>query len=91
MPPVWPELAKDFASFNSRGRTYALKGDGNRAIADYSESIKLNPLYVEAYDNRGLAYKAAGRKAEAIADFRKAQSLDPSDQTSREQLKQLGA
>jgi tetratricopeptide (TPR) repeat protein len=53
--------------------------------------VKLDALYVEAYDNRGLAYKAQGKKAEAIADFKKAQSLDPQDQTSREQLKALGA
>ena len=43
-----------------------------------------------AYDNRGLAYKATGRKAEAIADFRKAQSIDPTDQVSRNELRKLG-
>ena len=70
---------------------FAAKGDNNRAIADYGEAIKLNPLHVEAYNNRGLAYKALGRRADAIADFRKSQSIDATDQTSRDELKRLGA
>ena len=31
-----------------------------------------------------------GRRAEAIADFRKAQSIDPADQVSKQQLRVLG-
>jgi hypothetical protein len=35
--------------------------------------------------------KWAGRSEEAIADFLKAQSIDPKDQASKEQLRGLGA
>jgi Flp pilus assembly protein TadD len=73
-----------------RGSALAAKGDHKRAVTDFDEAIKLNPLYVEAHNNRGLAYKALGRKAEAIADFRKSQSIDPTDQTSKDELKRLG-
>jgi Flp pilus assembly protein TadD len=66
------------------------KRDYTRAIADFTEAIRFDAKYVEAYNNRGLAYKATGRKAEAIADFRKAQSLDPADKVSKEQLRALG-
>ena len=83
--------AKYFQAFNQRGKVYALKGNHNRAITDFTEAIRFNAKYVEAHNNRGLSYKALGRKAEAIADFRKAQSIDPSDQVSREQLRLLGA
>ena len=45
---------------------------------------------VEAYDNRGLSYEVLGRRTDAIADFRKAQSIDPADPTSKQQLRVLG-
>ena len=82
---------KYFEALNWRGKAYAAKRDYNRAIADYTEAIRFDQIYVDAYNNRGLAYKAQGRKAEAIADFRKAQSIDPSDKVSRDQLRSLGA
>ena len=73
-------------------RCFASKGDHNRAIADYTEAIRFEPGSTsDAYNNRGISYKALGRRAEAIADFRKAQSIDPADQVSREQLRGLGA
>jgi hypothetical protein len=31
-----------------------------------------------------------GRRADAIADFRKAQSIDPADQVSKQQLRVFG-
>ena len=37
----------------NRGYAYGKKGDYNRAIADYTQAIELNPNYVEAYNNRG--------------------------------------
>jgi tetratricopeptide (TPR) repeat protein len=81
---------KYFQAYNYRGKTYSSRGENNYAITDFSQAIQLNPVYVDAYNNRGLAYKAVGRKAEAIADFRKAQSIDPSDQISKAQLRNLG-
>ena len=40
------------------------------AIADYTEAIKLNPEYAQAYNNRGFAYRELGKKEEADADSR---------------------
>ena len=34
--------------------------------------------------------KMLGRRAEAVADFRKAQSIDPADLVSKQQLRVLG-
>ena len=38
------------------------KGDNDRAIADYTEVIRLNPNYAMAFNNRGAAY---GKKVTA--------------------------
>ena len=54
------------------------------------QAIQFDPSYVEAYNNRGLSYEVLGRRAEAIADFRKAQSIDPADPVSKQQLRVLG-
>ena len=32
------------------------KGDNDRAIADYSEAIRIDPKYASAYNDRGVAY-----------------------------------
>src|SRR5262249_35767394 len=49
----------------------------NRAIADLSEAIRLEPKLVFAYVDRGNAYRAKGDKDHAIADFSEAIRLDP--------------
>ena len=47
--------------FNNRGVAYRLKGDHERAIADYGQAIKLNAKFAAAYNNRGVAYDAQRR------------------------------
>jgi lipoprotein NlpI len=64
---------------DDRGLAYAVKGDIDRAIADYSEAIRLDPKDVWAHHNRGLAYAAKGDFDRAIADFSEAIQLDPKD------------
>ena len=41
--------------FNNRGVAYRLKGDHERAIADYGQAIRLNARFAAAYNNRGVA------------------------------------
>ena len=74
-------------AYNNRGLVYARRYDYANAIADYGQAIKNNhPNLAQVYSNRGLAHKALGLTEEAIADFHKAQSIDPSDRTSKAQL-----
>jgi len=40
--------------FNARGNAYAEKGDTDRAIADYSEAIRLKPDFARAFCSRGI-------------------------------------
>jgi Tfp pilus assembly protein PilF len=49
--------------------------DRERAIADYSEAIRLDPNLTSAYQIRALAYRRIGRKDLAEADKRTAKSL----------------
>jgi tetratricopeptide (TPR) repeat protein len=43
-------------AFINRGNAYSGKGDLDRAIADFSEAIRLNPRHAVAFYNRGVAY-----------------------------------
>ena len=47
-----------------------------RAVADYTRAIDINPKYADAYHNRGIAYRAKGFAENADADTKKARQLD---------------
>ena len=53
------------------------KGEHDKAIADYTEAIRLDPKDAEAYCNRGLAYGNKGDYDKAIADYTEAIRLNP--------------
>jgi lipoprotein NlpI len=63
--------------YTNRGVEWRAKGDNDRAIADYTEAISLDPKYAVAYNNRGLAWSAKGDLDRAIADYDSAIQLDP--------------
>jgi Flp pilus assembly protein TadD len=41
----------------------------DRAIADYTAAIRLDPHYAAAYFNRGAAFQQRGQVDQARADF----------------------
>ena len=47
----------------------------DKAIADYTETIRLDPELAVAYRGRGVAYEKKGDKAKAEADFAQAKKL----------------
>src|SRR3984893_535476 len=67
------------AYYNNRAAAYRDKGDNDRAIADYSEAIRLDPKRAEAFLVRGLAFNDKGDNDHAIADVSEAIRLDPKD------------
>ena len=67
---------KAFTYFR-RGLAYDKKGDLDRAIADFTKALELDPNHAPAYYYRGLAYDKKGDLDRAIADFTKALELDP--------------
>jgi tetratricopeptide (TPR) repeat protein len=66
---------KDVVAYHNRGDAYALKGDIDRAISDYTKAIELDPNYAPAYNNRGRAFTSKGDYARAVDDVTKAGEL----------------
>ena len=55
------------------------KGDYDKAIGHYTESIRLNPRHAVAYSNRGNAYHQKGQFDRAVRDYNQAINLEPND------------
>jgi tetratricopeptide (TPR) repeat protein len=52
--------------------------DYDRAIADYSDAVRLDPKFAAAFYNRGLAYQFGKQDFDrAITDYTEAIGLDP--------------
>jgi tetratricopeptide (TPR) repeat protein len=62
---------------NNRGVEYKTKKDIDRALADFSEAIKLNPKNLLAYNNRGNTLLDKNDYDAAIADYNAAIAVDP--------------
>src|SRR5215831_20303797 len=62
-----------------RAVEYANKGDYDRAIADFSSAIHLDPTDADTYNDRGAAWLAKGENDRAFADFSEAIRLNPTD------------
>jgi tetratricopeptide (TPR) repeat protein/TPR repeat protein len=60
-----------------RGNAHLEAGCIERAIADYSRAIELDPQSAIAYNNRGVARAVAGEPRNAIADYDCSVAIDP--------------
>jgi len=59
-----------------RGNLHLKMNYPDKAIADYTRVIELDPKYAIAFGNRGLAQKTKGNVKQAIADYSMAIELD---------------
>lgn len=76
---------KNWQNLFYRGRTYSLLGESDKAIADLSESIKLNPENGFAFIERGkLYYTGPKNYKSALVDLTKAIKLLPNDASAHE-------
>jgi tetratricopeptide (TPR) repeat protein len=64
-------------AYHNRGFTFHAKSEHDRAIADYTEAITLDPEDTTNYYNRGLVFHAKGDRDRAIADYSAAIKRDP--------------
>jgi lipoprotein NlpI len=72
------ESQRNLASaYFNRGIAYKNKGDFDRAIADYTQAIQLNPKDAKPHVNRANAYSDKGDFDRAVADYNEAIQLDP--------------
>jgi len=65
------EAKKEF----EKGNQFYDKGEYDKAIACYTEAIRLNPKFDDAYSNRGHAYGAKGEHDKEMADLKEALRL----------------
>jgi hypothetical protein len=65
-----------------RGRAFEKDGQFDRAVADYTKAIALNPRFTEAYNNLGTIYGKARLYDQAIEVFSRSIFLDPGNATS---------
>ena len=75
-------IRKNARAFNNRGFAYRNRGDFDRAIADYSQALALNPSYALALYNRGIAYYDKRDVEHATRDMNQAIKLNPNFSTA---------
>src|SRR5215510_13690782 len=63
--------------YTRRGGAYQAQGDLDHAMADFNESMRVDPTYPAAYNNRGITWYRRGDLDRAIADYDQAIRLDP--------------
>ncbi len=64
-------------AYDSRGVGYWREGNYDRAIADYTKAIQIDPQYARAYMRRGAAYAGKSDYDRSLADSTMAIELDP--------------
>ena len=79
---IFNSAAEKAAEHNKHGNEFVNAGDWEKAIAEYSEAIKLDSNNAQYYHNRGYCYTKLNSWDKAIADFKEAIRLDPNDADS---------
>ena len=67
----------DARGYNSSGVKLFERGQAEEALAEYNESLRLDPNFAVAYFNRGQTYFALGQPQKAVQDYAEAIRLNP--------------
>lgn len=77
-------------AFYNKGYIYlGLLSEPEQAVNAFTEAVRLNPEYYQAYNNRGVALEGLGKTDQADLDYRKALELSPNFQPAIEGLNRL--
>ena len=71
-----PHATSNAETFYNRGAENVKMGKYEDALADFTQAIRINPFYIEAYKYRGLVCSQLGLELRATADLTKAAQLD---------------
>tara|TARA_B110000438_G_scaffold264473_1_gene277177 strand:- start:2085 stop:4058 length:1974 start_codon:yes stop_codon:yes gene_type:complete len=71
------DYPKSSILFNILGAVFAEQNMLEEALQNYSKAIKINPNYVQAYNNLGVCKYKLGKKDEAIKVYEKAIKINP--------------
>ncbi len=69
-----PNLARPVTN---RGWAFKTVGKWEKALADYTKALQINPEYITALNDRGVAYAHFNQWGNAITDYSKAIKLNP--------------
>ena len=61
--------------YNNRAIEYRQLAEFDKAIADYTQAMRIDPNFTGAYTGRGLAYEGKQETAKAKADYQKALAI----------------
>jgi tetratricopeptide (TPR) repeat protein len=78
-PAAGAAVQKAAAAYRMRGFADGKKGDWAKAVADFTEVIRLDPKNAASYNTRGFAFGQKGDWAKAVADFTEVIRLDPNN------------
>ena len=70
-----PFEAEKAITYYNRGMDSYNLGQYERAIQDFGDAIRIDPLYAKSYYNRGITYERLGKSTEAERDIAKAKEL----------------
>lgn len=79
----------NYMAHSGLGQVLARRGEADRAIAHYRESMRLRPDYETAINNLGVALLKQGKTADAAAAFRQALAIRPGGINARNNLGNL--
>lgn len=81
--------APDAKTLLARGDDFHVKGELDRAIAEYDAALKVDPASAEALHGRGVAWRTKGDRRRALSDFDAALKLKPDFEAARANRKSL--
>lgn len=87
--PDAASVALDAKTLLARGDDFNVKGEFDRAIADYDAALKVDPALAEALNSRGMAWRDKGDRRRALTDFEAALKLKPDYEAARANRKSL--